>query len=528
VTFKRAYLLRMSCLPLLDLGMTGIFILITQRFDALAQVVFGMGLLGVIAVGAGVVLYRPIRRYEESGEAANAAAARIQALPRYSATVTFAAVLCYCYVSFALGTFTPPDASLAGISTFTVGVAIFWYALLYAVLYSYFIYYFVHDLTLSMRRQHHRALDFSPMHERIDGTDRLRRSISKKLTESFLVIGVLPALLLTLDLTVFAPIRAAQGLSTQQVIALDILASLYVIIASIVFVSRALLASTRELFIAQDAVARGDLSHKAAVLTDDELGEVTQRFNVMVDALRERELMRTTLHRYLSPEVATELIASGGVLESRSVEATVMFTDIQGFTALSETLDPQETVELLNAYFALVNRVITDAGGTVNNFIGDAVVAMFNVPTPHPSHARAAIEAAMRMHAEIEAAWFTLRSGRRVQLPTRIGVNTGPVCAGAIGSSERQGYTVYGDAVNLAARIEPLNKRFCTRILLAGETVRLAAQQGFDVSALESLGDVSVAGRQRAVEVFAVRALGRADDNARDNEPTTSAPILET
>jgi len=311
---------------------------------------------------------------------------------------------------------------------------------------------------------------------------------------------------------VFAPIRAAQGLSVEQVIALDILASLYVIIASIVFVSRALLASTQGLFVAQDAVARGELNHRAAVLTDDELGEVTQRFNVMVDALRERELMRITMDRYLTPEVATELIASGGVLASRSVEASVMFTDIEAFSTLSETLDPQETVELLNAYFALVNRIINQAGGNVNNFIGDAVVAMFNVPTPQASHALAAIEAAIQIQTAIEAEWFTLRSGHRVQLHTRIGVNTGPVCAGAIGSSERQGYTVYGDAVNLAARIEPLNKRFGTRILLAAETVRAAVAHGFEASAVKSLGEVTVAGRQQAVEVFALRMPNDSSD----------------
>jgi class 3 adenylate cyclase len=499
----------MLSLPLLDLGMTGIFILITNRFGVIAQVAVGLFLLGLGAVIAGRIIYQPITLFEAthgnvSNEVAAAAAARIQALPRYSATVAFVLILIYCFVAFAQGVFTPPEASLAQVPTFAVAIAIFWYAMIYAVLYSYFIYYFVNDLTLAMRRHYRLELEFSPLRERLGGTDKPRRSIAKKLAESFLVIGVLPALLLTLDLTVFAPIRMAQGLSTEQVIALDLLASLYVIIASIVFVSRALLASTQELFVAQDAVARGDLNHRAAVLTDDELGEVTQRFNSMVDALRERELMKSALHRYLSPEVANELIASGGVIESRSVEATVMFTDIQGFTTLSETLDPQETVDLLNAYFAVVNNIIREHGGTVNNFIGDAVVAIFNVPTPHETHARAATEAAIAIQRAIQREHFRLANSRSVQLPTRIGINTGSVCAGAIGSTDRQGYTVYGDAVNLAARIEPLNKLFGTRVLASASTITLAVAQGLPSSFTNLLGEAAVAGRQQPVVVYEI------------------------
>jgi class 3 adenylate cyclase len=307
-----------------------------------------------------------------------------------------------------------------------------------------------------------------------------------------------------MDLTVLAPLRAAQGLSTGNVVALDLMASLYVILASVYFVSRSLLAPARELFDAHEAVRRGDLQYQAAVLTDDELGEVSVRFNSMVGALRERELMKTALQRYLSPGVASELIASGGLIASRSVEATVMFTDIEGFTTLSETLAPQDTVGLLNAYFTLINVVIAREGGTINNFLGDAVVAIFNVPTTQADHAHAAVRAALAIQTALAEQLFTLSGGRSVRLPTRIGINTGPVSAGSFGSEDRQGYTVYGDAVNLAARIEPQNKRFGTRILVSNETRTQATAQGCSPARFSPVQEVQVPGRKEPVMLFAL------------------------
>lgn len=366
----------------------------------------------------------------------------------------------------------------------------------------------MNDLCITIRRHWRDALQFSP--ERHDSEPwpvgpLWRRGLARRLAAIFAVIGILPALLLVMDLTVLAPVRALQGMSVRNVVALDVLASLYVVLASVYFVSRSLLAPARELFDAQNAVRRGDLNHCAAVLTNDELGQVTARFNTMVAALRERALMEDALQRYLSPTVATELIASGGVIASRSVEATVMFTDIEAFTSLSQTLSPQETVELLNLYFSVVTSQIHAEGGTVNNFVGDAVVAVFNVPVELPDHAHAAVRAALRIQRELLHRKFELSGGRQVALPTRIGLNTGPVCAGSIGSLQHQGYTVYGDAVNLAARIEPLNKRFGTRILVAAAT-RDSAILGGCPDHFQIQESIFVAGRKEPVLLYSLRA----------------------
>ncbi len=504
MNYQRAYFSRLLALPLLDLGVTGIFILVTQRFSVIALVAGGLLLLAISAVLVGYILYRPILAFEKNPTTATdaikvAAYARLRRLSLYSAMATFALTAVYIFTASALRVYTPADAPLDDFDALTITKSLIWYSTVFGIFYGYFVYFVVNDVVIKMRRSYYVALEAYgttsvASHSRLVG----------KLAISFIVIGIMPALLVGLDLTVFEPMRTLQGLSTDQIIALDLLCALYVVAVSIVFVSRSLLAPIEELYRAQDAVQHGDYQHQAAVLTDDELGDVTKRFNLMTDALRERELMKSALNRYLTPSVAAELIRQGGTISSRSVEATVMFTDIDGFTTIAESLTPEETIELLNAYFAILNTIIGEAGGVINNFIGDAVVAIFNVPTDNVQHARSAVTAALAIEAATTNQFFTLANGRNIKLSTRIGINTGPVCAGTIGSTERQGYTVYGDAVNLAARIEPLNKQFKTRILASQRTLTLALEQGMHAVSHINLGDITVSGRNQAVTLYAL------------------------
>lgn len=505
-SFQRRFVLRMLLLPLLDLGVTGIFVLVTQRPEVLPVALGNLALFGFVTACFAVWSYRPLRQIETTGRGKRLAALRLEQLPVWSASTAALLVMVFSITASSLGVYTPAQADLERFSQQELAIALAFYAGMYAALYSYFTFFAVNDLCITIRRDWRDALHFSP--GRPDGEpwpagSLWRRGLARRLAAIFAVIGILPALLLVMDLTVLAPVRALQGLTVPNVIALDLLASLYVVLASVYFVSRSLLSPVRELFDAQNAVRRGDLNHRAAVLTNDELGEVAARFNTMVAALRERALMKDALQRYLSPTVATELIASGGVIASRSVEATVMFTDIEAFTSLSETLSPQETVDLLNLYFSVLTNHIHEEGGTVNNFVGDALVAVFNVPVELPGHAHAAVRAALRIQRELLHKKFVLSEGRQVALHTRIGLNTGPVCAGSIGSLQRQGYTVYGDAVNLAARIEPLNKRFGTRILVAAATRDSAVRDGCP-DHFQIHENISVAGRQEPVLLYSL------------------------
>lgn len=508
-SFQRRFVLRMLLLPVLDLGVTVIFVLVTQRMEVLPVALGNLALFGLATTVFAMWVYRPLARLENTGRGGKRAALRIEQLPAWCASAAAVLVVVFSMTASSLGVYTPVQADLDRFSQQELALALTFYAGMYAALYSYFTFFAVNDLCITIRRHWRDSLQFSSGRndsEPWSAGSLWRSGLARRLAAILAVIGVLPALLLVMDLTVLAPVRALQGLSVTNVIALDLLASLYVILASVYFVSRSLLAPARELFDAQNAVRRGDLDHRAVVLTNDELGEVTARFNTMVAALRERALMKDALQRYLSHSVATELIASGGVITSRSVEATVMFTDIEGFTSLSETLSPQETVDLLNTYFSVVTSLIHEEGGTVNNFVGDALVAVFNVPVPLPDHAYAAIRAAQRIQRELRHRRFELSAGRYVALPTRIGLNTGPVCAGSIGSLQRQGYTVYGDAVNLAARIEPINKQFGTRILLAAATRDSAIRDGCPDHFLAH-ESMFVAGRKEPVLLYSLQSV---------------------
>ncbi len=185
-----------------------------------------------------------------------------------------------------------------------------------------------------------------------------------------------------------------------------------------------------------------------------------------VTAERERQFVREALGKYVPASVANAIIEDRGALEPQRRTATMLFTDIKGFTAMVEQMDPAAVMTMLNDYFAAVGEVIVAEGGVINQFQGDAILATFNVPVPDEDHAAAAIRAARQIHETVENRSF---AGHTVR--SRIGIATGEVMAGSVGSGSQSAYTVHGDAVNLAARLEQMNKETGTTILIAGPTV---------------------------------------------------------
>ena len=200
--------------------------------------------------------------------------------------------------------------------------------------------------------------------------------------------------------------------------------------------------------------------------------------------------------RYVPPQVAAQLM-SEGQLAPQQREATVIFADIEGFTTLSESLTPAEVVDMLNSFFGAASSVIDQHAGVVINYIGDALIAAFNAPLPAQDHADRAVLAAQKLLQLVDSRDF---EGHRLRL--RIGVATGPVSAGTVGGNERLTYTLYGDTVNLAQRLEQLNKELGTLCLVSRETCRAAtALDGFVPK-----GTVQVRGREASVDVFALPA----------------------
>jgi len=203
-------------------------------------------------------------------------------------------------------------------------------------------------------------------------------------------------------------------------------------------------------------VAAGDLSEPLPVRSRDEVGQLTRAFNSMLEGLRQRDFIRDTFGRYVSPEIARAVLESPGGLRlgGEKREVTILMSDLRGYTRWAETADPAVVVQVLNAYLGRMAEIVIEHGGTIDEFIGDAIFAVFGAPLAHPDHAERAAACALAMQLAMTdvnarnaaAGWPPLAMG--------IGLNTGEAVVGNIGSEKRTKYGVVGSAVNLASRVE--------------------------------------------------------------------------
>ncbi len=226
------------------------------------------------------------------------------------------------------------------------------------------------------------------------------------------------------------------------------------------------------------------------------------RINSSLEKKRLRDQQHELIKRFATSEVADDLQESGFALGGRRVQATVMFSDIRGFTSLVESQTPEETIELLNTYYTLMFDAITGQGGVVNQMIGDGLMAIFGAPQALAESPLAAVRAALDMVEMIDL--FNVERVGMDKEPIRIGIGiaSGEVVAGYTGTQQRATYTCIGDTVNLAARLEAHTKEVQRGILLDGET---QAALG-DKVPLDTLGEVMFKGKSVAVPVYAVKA----------------------
>ena len=223
-----------------------------------------------------------------------------------------------------------------------------------------------------------------------------------------------------------------------------------------------------------------------------ELDDASRSFGEMLAGLRERNLIRETLGHFVPEQVARELLAGGGRLEPVEAKATVMVCDLENFAALTDALGAHRTIEFLNAYFEVVVAIVERHQGVVTQFQGDAILAVFNLPIAAREHGANALRAALEIVRAADAQTFA-----GVRARNRVGLSTGRVVAGAVGSAGRLSYTVHGNAVNLAARLEQLNKEYGTRILLSEKTAERCP--GF---ALRKVADASIRGYGEPVPLY--------------------------
>ncbi len=191
---------------------------------------------------------------------------------------------------------------------------------------------------------------------------------------------------------------------------------------------------------------------------------------------RQRSYLKKVFSQYLHPSVIEQLLADPRQLSlgGQKRELSVFFSDLQGFTSISERLSPEQLTALLNDYLSEMSEIILAEEGTIDKYEGDAIIAFWNAPLDQPDHASRAVRAAMRCEHRLAALRPRYHQEYGVELRMRIGINTGEAVVGNMGSSKRFNYTVLGDAVNLAARLEGLNKQFATTILLTEATARQA------------------------------------------------------
>ena len=278
------------------------------------------------------------------------------------------------------------------------------------------------------------------------------------------------------------------------------------------FIARTVTRPVHALVNAARGVEGGDYSKSVQVSQKDEIGELAAAFNRMLKGLAERDKVRDLFGRFVPRAVAEHALAGHAVLGGEDRQVTVLFSDLRNFTSFSEQRSPQEVVSLLNTYFTRMSEVVEKNHGMVDKFLGDGMMAIFGAPIASEDDAGNALHAALEMCSALELLNEEFAAQGLPRLDIGIGINTGFMVAGNMGSPSRFNYTVIGDGVNLAARIEGLTKRkeYNARIIATDATVR-SAKRSFKT---RNLGLVDIRGRQEPAVLHALIESGPGDGGA--------------
>lgn len=332
----------------------------------------------------------------------------------------------------------------------------------------------------------------------------LRVTLRWRLLVSFFLVGVGPMVLAGL-IFYHKAASLAQGhgdnlASIVYVILFIVLTSVGLAFVLSRLVSSSVVGPVGQMQKATARVKEGDLSGEIPVTSNDELGALGESFNLMVEGLRERRLLKETFGKYVSREIRDEIMAGRIALDGESKEVTLLFSDLRDFTPLVEATPPKTVVKIINDYFQEMSQAVQNQSGLVLQFVGDEIESVFGAPLALENHASRAVAAALEMRARLEALNQRLEAQGHKPLRHGIGIHTGTVLAGNIGSSDRLSYALVGDTVNLASRIQELNKQFGSDILISQATKR-ALRQAPD---LREMPPAEVKGKSQPVQVYAV------------------------
>jgi adenylate cyclase len=245
--------------------------------------------------------------------------------------------------------------------------------------------------------------------------------------------------------------------------------SVAVTLAGSVRLARRITRPVSALAAAVRQVALGNYTVRVSSDRGDEIGELARAFDSMANGLAERDRMRGVLDKVASSEVVAQLLA-GNELGGAEVDATVMFADIRNFTGICESLTPTQSLLMLNTFLTVISEVVESYGGVVDKYMGDGVMAIFGAPVSRPDDTDRAIVAALEIRRRVGALGPSLAARGLPHPQVGVGLNTSLLVAGNIGSPRRLNYTVLGDGVNLASRLEGLTKRYHVPIVVGGRT----------------------------------------------------------
>lgn len=257
-------------------------------------------------------------------------------------------------------------------------------------------------------------------------------------------------------------------------------------------------------------IGSGNLDYRIDVKRKDELGTLMNAFNDMALGLSQKQFIKESFGRYVAPEVVDMILHNRETwFKGKKMQVTILFADIRGFTSLSEKKDPEAVITLLNEYFTLVTGIIQKHRGYIDKFIGDAIMAVFGSPVEYEDHALSAARAACEMLEKLKR----FNEGRPDRVDIGIGINSGEVVAGNLGSIQKMEYAVIGDNVNTASRLCSVAKK--GEVIISGSTFERLKENRFECV---SLSPVSVKGKSEPVKIYSLiprRSAERPDDDSK-------------
>ena len=333
-------------------------------------------------------------------------------------------------------------------------------------------------------------------------------TVSKKIFVLIVTVVGMMALSILLMVLLDVYYLIGQDLSRPDIywgIFKEIAFALFVLLGISLVIVRRYAANLTEILDAQlaamDEISRGNLEKQVPILSSDEFARVAEKTNQMMVGLQERDFCRSSFDQYVSPEISRKILNDAIAPSGEMVDVTILFCDMRNFTGFAEQRSPHSVVELMNRYFTEMEGVISKHGGVVLQFIGDEIEAVFGAPESDDRHPDHAVSAACAMRAALRSLNAERRGRGEPEIRHGIGIHSGHVLAGNVGSSKRKTYSMLGDTVNLASRLQDLNKKLETEILISGETRKRLIESN---ARLKPMGRHAVKGKIETVDVFAV------------------------